>query len=121
MMQRETLTITNTANKANFTIYDIFSSSPEILILSVDEYNPLNLPVCLKPGESIQVSVVIIPETLELIEAAVFVAFNRRRVFMLPVSCYVTENVLGLKPIYYANVNTEETIKTKIQIYNPTD
>ena len=35
-MQRETFEIKNTANKANFTIYDVMASSPEILILTED-------------------------------------------------------------------------------------
>jgi len=120
-VHKETFEIKNTASKANFTIYDVFASSPEILIL--DEAGSLfgATPIRLKPGEAIKLTVVIIPETLELLEAAIFVAFNPRRVFMLPVSVYVTPNVLGLKPIYYANVNTQETVKTKIEVYNPTD
>ena len=40
---------------------------------------------------------------------------------MLPVSIYVTDNMYGLRPLYYANVNINESIKTKIEIYNPTD
>ena len=75
----------------------------------------------LRPGESLKLSVVIIPETLELIEAAIYVAFNPRRVFMLPVSVYVVPNSFGLKPLYYVDVTIFETIKSKIEIYNPTD
>lgn len=96
------------------------ASSPEILILTEDG-NLFNNQVRLKPGESLRLQVVIIPETLELIEAAIFVAFNPRRVFMLPVSVYVVQNQFGLKPMYYSNVNLMETIKTKIEIYNPMD
>lgn len=38
---------------------------------------------------------------------------------MLPVSLFVSENVFGLKPLYYANVNVQEVVKTKIMISNP--
>ena len=40
---------------------------------------------------------------------------------MLPVSVYVTNNMFGLRPLYYSNVNRRDPIKTKIEIYNPTD
>ena len=63
----------------------------------------------------------IIPETLELIEVAIYLAFSPGYIFMLPVSIYVTDNMYGLRPIYYANVNINESIKTKIEIYNPTE
>ena len=63
----------------------------------------------------------MIPETLDLIEAAVYVAFNPKYVFMLPVSIYVTQNMFGLKPLYYSNVNVGEEVITKIELYNPSD
>lgn len=120
MLHREHFQIVNTANKANFTIYDIFTSSPEVVVLGEDGTS-LQFPVRLKPSESLKVTVVIIPETLELIEAAIFVVFNPRYVFMLPVSIYVTPNMFGLTPVYYADVNIRETLKTRIELYNPTD
>ena len=75
----------------------------------------------MKPGDSLTVTVVMIPETLDLIEAAVYVAFNPKYVFMLPVSIYVTENMFGLKPLYYSNVNVGEVVFTKIELHNPKD
>ena len=59
----------------------------------------------MKPGESLEVTIVVIPETLELIQAVIYVAFGSDYIFMLPVSLYVTENLFGLRPIYYSNVN----------------
>ena len=75
----------------------------------------------LKPAESLKVTVILIPETLELIEAAIIVVFNPKYIYMLPVSVYVTNNMFGLRPLYYSNVNRKDPIKTKIEIYNPTD
>ena len=118
MIHREQFSVKNTAKKEAFTIFDIFSSSPEILVLSEDG-GPIQFPVRLKAGEALNVQVVMIPETLELIEAAVIVTFNPKYVFMLPVSIYVTNNMYGLRPLYYSSVNTKEVIKTKIELYNP--
>ena len=98
----------------------MFSSSPEIVILDDDGF-PIQFPIMMKPGDVLKVTVVMIPETLDLIEAAVYVAFNPRYVFMFPVSIYVTENMFGLKPLYYSNVNVGEAVLTKIELYNPTD
>ena len=77
------------------------------------------LPHRLKPQESLKVTVVVIPETVELLEAAIFVVLNPKYVFMLPVSIYVTGNMFGLVPRYYTNVNTNEIVKTKIELKNP--
>ena len=120
MVHRETITIQNTANKANFTVVDIFTSSPEIVILS-DDGSPMQFPIRLKPSENLRVTVMIIPETLELIDAAIYFVFNPRYIYMMPVSVFVVENMFGLRPIYYTNVNIRETIKTKIRINNPFD
>ena len=41
-VHRETFVITNTANKANFTIYDVMPSSPEIIILGAEDGQPFS-------------------------------------------------------------------------------
>ena len=97
---------------------DVFTSSPEVLIFVEDG---ATLPQRLKAGESLKIRVVLIPETLELVEAAIYVVLNPKYVFMLPVSVYVQPNMFGLKPHYYSNVNTKEHVRTKIEISNPSE
>ena len=120
MIHREQFEIKNKAKIGDIQIFDIFSSSPEIFVLE-QSGEQFQFPIILRPGESVKVTIVIIPETLELIQAAIHVAFGSDYIFMLPVSLYVTDNLFGLRPIYYSNVNVFLPIKTKISIFNPTE
>ena len=118
MIEKQTFEISNTSREASISILDVFTSSPEVLIFME---NNATLPHRLKPGDTLKVTVLIIPETLELLECAIFVVTNPKYVFMLPVSIYVTNNMFGIKPHYYSSVNINEVLRTKIDIYNPTD
>ena len=50
----EEFEIINTANKADFTVYDVFSSSPEILVLSEDA-GQIPFPIRMKPGDRLKI------------------------------------------------------------------
>lgn len=118
MVEKRTFEVKNTSRNATISVHDVFSSSPEVLIFAEDGHT---LPHRLKPQEVLKLTVLVIPETLELLEAAVFVILNPKYVFMLPVSIYVTPNMFELAPRYYTNVNTNEVVKTKVEIKNPSD
>jgi hypothetical protein len=48
--------------------------------------------VILMPGESLVVTVLFAPETLDLMQGCIYISFNGRYIFMAPVTAFVIEN-----------------------------
>ena len=100
--EKRDITIQNVGKKQEFIIDDVFSSTPELMIFYRTDSNGKNI---LLPGESLTITVLFVPETINLIQGCIYISFNSRYIFMAPVTAFVVENKFGLKPIYYNDVN----------------
>ena len=119
--EKRDIVIKNTGKEQRLTVDDIYSSTPELIVFAPQDSQRSggDSSITLQPGESITVTILIVPETVHLIQGCIFIGLNKRYVFMLPVTAFVIENQFGLKPLYYSDVSLGQKIKTPISIKNP--
>jgi hypothetical protein len=61
IVERQYVVFKNTAKEVPIVINDVFTSSPEIIIMD-DQF-----PVTLEPGQQLEITLLMIPESLDLI------------------------------------------------------
>lgn len=114
--EKEDITIENTSRDNNLIIDAIFTSTPEFVIFLPPG---IKMPHTLKPGQSLTFTLLIVPETFNLMQGAIYISFNKKQVYMMPVTAYVVANGFGLEPMYFNDINVGEHIQSQIHIKNP--
>jgi hypothetical protein len=122
MPQMVQFTISNPKEKSgdsddNFTIHSILTSSPEVSIQINGTDEEVNLPVELKPQDSITVNIIMTPQNLGDFDCLIYVLVEQR-IFIKTISGLVYPNKYGLEPIYYL-MHQRDEINHSIIVANP--
>lgn len=96
----------------------MLTSSPEVDAQVEGPNGRQQLPVTVKPGESVTIRVTASPENYGRFDALVYIVF-KHRVYVTTFRAHVSPNRFGLEPIYLDHVPYLSQVSQRIVIANP--
>ena len=98
-----------------FTINEVFSSSPDV---EARLENGKNFPMTLKPGETARIRIIATPGSLGRFDAVLYMLLDKR-VIVSSFKAHVYPNKFGIEPIYMDHVSYLSEVNVAINVGNP--
>jgi len=110
------LSINNRHTSKDIRVTQIFTSTSQLNVYPEGS----GLPSTLKPGEKLEIKVLLAPDTAEYFEGALFVEFDDGEfVLLIYVNAWITLNQYNLEPIFISDIPVEKALYIPVKIFNP--
>lgn len=114
---QEKIKLKNRSKSMILEIDEILTSSPEIHVLLPGK--DLKWPFFIKPGEEIEIIVLIVPEIKGYVNEALYIPINKKYLYFLPITINAVPNPLGLMPVFYTDVSFGQTVRHFVKLTHP--